>query len=1680
MPLDESVLEQPDQQLDGGGDQPKPKSWVDSFGEYVSKKPDASDADLYKQFPQLGKDSKNLDAAFSYVHAKRQGMSDQEAQKLYPEFASATQPLIDSKNKVEPQSQPEPVKPSLIPKIDINEYNKKVLQTNPIESVAGGSTAIKQGIQQQAADDAYHKKIADKYQPLLDKIISDIDANKGQFVDGKRPALDFHPDAPDSYYEHPKMSAIDEYLKKNVPDATARYYLRNKIINQFQENKDQYNTQKIAQTRIDQIPAVQQARQEIIKDGGFSKPENTSAILARAVQIDPTVKDQVNQAYQHAAKSNEEIKNEATRAILNNSTSLEYDENGNLKKVNTLDENTPFHDQITGAGKALQGVFKFSGQVGQMASGILSAFGAKESGYALQKKADDFLQKNAFPGGDQTASEFLSGEALPMVLQGEAMGRLARGIGAPAFKALSGAAAKGLISKTAEGALGGIALAPINSALISHDYYTQLVRSGEAPEIAHAKAENVFDKNLITDMAISPVQFGIMNAPVNNAIAKGLLQYGVSPLIAGGHFMAQDYYQQKESNPALTVWKYATSPEGLKTGLTGAITGLVQHYAIGKMNDWQNAKNVKDAFSFGRQNNTPETSELPNNNVLANTVLNAFEMKDNPKRAGELSGLVDELHQKGVYNDQEAEKVKGIIDDVAAVKAQVPKIGTSAQRMAVFNELLNKRGYEKQMDAAGTPAVQELLEKKAKESDDRIQKIMNEEEPLYFINGIETSKEQLQQWVKENPDLAQSKSVKLDIINDDQTKQSIQDAKNQSTEQVPAQPGAEKAPASEEVPAEGPAGSGEAGEGLVPGTVGSMIDKRINYKGQEGDLFQEGQRLIFDNGTKQWDVGNVHEISGQKLEEAGMSEPESKVKLIDKQNIEVGGEQYHNPNSDPTEAIKRNADGKITSIELETPSGKKRSFGGPVAQEIAYHFILARHGEEAESQIAREVHEGVIGDKELLAGIQTELAKRNIKFHEPESATGEAGSPTRDNEAGVAKDKLLQPVREGDAAEAGSGKDAAAAKSQPAEPGAEGSVREAGGTKGEKALQGNAAPDVKEKELQNDLALRLGKKALPKLRVGGETAEEKTPAGNHPLDKIAEHFKGDPQIIRAIDFLKPILDANPHIRQGEFVPDKYHFNGNPVAYSLPDGTVAINEHAFSDKGEMYRTLIHEYIHAATRSEIEHSQAFKDELSDVLSDIRKALKVPEHESVITALYNRGAIDENLYGTSNEHELLAEVFSNKKFADYLKGIEYKGDSLLKRVYLAIAKHFSSAYKALAGAKANISADNMADYLMKLTESVIKRPGADMAGALPMIGKPSGDPLEDFVREKLDEHKEESIKKALINTGGMKDADAQALIDKVRTERTQSPQDIIREAIAIGKSVKKKPIATAQQAEMVKSGLGKTLKRWYYDGVDDVSDVKSIIRKNKGNEEFNIDKIYHATRKLVQFWNRVPQVDQMAFMLGVEKPELLAGQPQNMKDIAASYRERLDKTFDTIFQSIPGANLVEDKTKLSFVEDYFPHFWEKPDEVRNFVANTLSKAPLEGGKSFMKKRFFETIVSGLKAGYKLATTNPEEIVRLAEANAWKFKTAKDILGDMDKKGLVHLAPMGKGPEGWQTVKDPAFQNMAMRMKSYKSGDSKMAALYMPPDVAKLMNEYLSVGLNGPVKILSSNTTTLKTSSS
>ena len=236
----------------------------------------------------------------------------------------------------------------------------------------------------------------------------------------------------------------------------------------------------------------------------------------------------------------------------------------------------------------------------------------------------------------------------------------------------------------------------------------------------------------------------------------------------------------------------------------------------------------------------------------------------------------------------------------------------------------------------------------------------------------------------------------------------------------------------------------------------------------------------------------------------------------------------------------------------------------------------------------------------------------------------------------------------------------------------------------------------------------------------------------------------------------------------------------------------------------------------------------------------------------------------------------------------------------------------------------------------------------------------------------------------------------------------------------------------------------------------DAATIIRGAKGEEARQLEIIDEANKGLLQFWNTIPKAERYAFMLSIENPGKFGEQTPEFKAMAETYRARLDKAFD----------MIKDIKDLPYIEDYFPHFWEDPKKAGAVLNKINAKRPLEGGKSFLKKRFYSDILQGTEAGLRLATDNPEEMVRLAETNAYKFKTAHDIFDSMHKEGLLKYAKAGEQPEGWQAVDDPIFKRLGLF--TTKEGDPGLAIgnYYMPEEAARIVNNYLSPGiLSGPL---------------
>jgi hypothetical protein len=148
----------------------------------------------------------------------------------------------------------------------------------------------------------------------------------------------------------------------------------------------------------------------------------------------------------------------------------------------------------------------------------------------------------------------------------------------------------------------------------------------------------------------------------------------------------------------------------------------------------------------------------------------------------------------------------------------------------------------------------------------------------------------------------------------------------------------------------------------------------------------------------------------------------------------------------------------------------------------------------------------------------------------------------------------------------------------------------------------------------------------------------------------------------------------------------------------------------------------------------------------------------------------------------------------------------------------------------------------------------------------------------------------------------------------------------------------------------------------------------------------------------------------------------------------------------------------------ENYFPHVWDRSDEARKEINIRLSKRPLEGSKGFSKARTFDDINAGLEAGFKLADTNPINLVMLKMAEMDKYLNAHIALQSMEESGLVQLIPAGeKMPDGYGDIsgKYGLVTKRAHQEADGTPGELKSYRYIAREDVAQVFNNYLSQNL-------------------
>ena len=125
---------------------------------------------------------------------------------------------------------------------------------------------------------------------------------------------------------------------------------------------------------------------------------------------------------------------------------------------------------------------------------------------------------------------------------------------------------------------------------------------------------------------------------------------------------------------------------------------------------------------------------------------------------------------------------------------------------------------------------------------------------------------------------------------------------------------------------------------------------------------------------------------------------------------------------------------------------------------------------------------------------------------------------------------------------------------------------------------------------------------------------------------------------------------------------------------------------------------------------------------------------------------------------------------------------------------------------------------------------------------------------------------------------------------------------------------------------------------------------------------------------------------------------------------------KLLDTAWEEVTKRNGSE-----AFIEDYFPHIWKDPEKARAVFSSLHSKKPLEGSKSFLKKRTLPLMQDGVDRDLIPVTFNPADLTLLKLNEMYKYIMAHDLISEYKINGLAKFVPIfKKTPQGWVKIND------------------------------------------------------------
>lgn len=204
------------------------------------------------------------------------------------------------------------------------------------------------------------------------------------------------------------------------------------------------------------------------------------------------------------------------------------------------------------------------------------------------------------------------------------------------------------------------------------------------------------------------------------------------------------------------------------------------------------------------------------------------------------------------------------------------------------------------------------------------------------------------------------------------------------------------------------------------------------------------------------------------------------------------------------------------------------------------------------------------------------------------------------------------------------------------------------------------------------------------------------------------------------------------------------------------------------------------------------------------------------------------------------------------------------------------------------------------------------------------------------------------------------------------------------------------------------------WVSEEVNHADIQREMMRDTRGQMDRRVAVAMHHLKDASKSWRTRSREDSKKFWNAVEEGNIRSLDAKDQA-LAVVFRNAFDQLKGEIQQLKP-------EVLQNYIENYFPHIWEKPALVTRALRRLLNgKRPFAGRASFLKERKIPTMQEGIDLGFKPKSWNPVDLFLMKYAEMAQFLMGHQTLQTMKDSGTARFVRIGrKAPEGWTQLDD------------------------------------------------------------